>query len=275
MQEETDARPTLNTKPSEQTVTETGTIVTQMSPVAEAFRAKGDDAATSVRKAQILERMMDGEAVSNKQLESIGLREQSTQAVLTQLTGVEVPQGATNSELRKIFRTAAETAAEARRATQELGQSLSAAQDAIAEAQIANDARAEETAAQIMADAEQTVAAEDEADPGVLFENGTSVNRGDFREFVQKYFAARGEQITTEQADALYDRLRQYNETNGPVTGLLMGEAGTEANAKPDLSGFASETARHSHWTPKRLRERPRIRLAALSRRNSSGRLAM
>lgn len=243
MQEETDARPTLNTKPSEQTVTETGTIVTQMSPVAEAFRAKGDDAATSVRKAQILERMMDGEAVSNKQLESIGLREQSTQAVLTQLTGVEVPQGATNSELRKIFRTAAETAAEARRATQELGQSLSAAQDAIAEAQIANDARAEETAAQIMADAEQTVAAEDEADPGVLFENGTSVNRGDFREFVQKYFAARGEQITTEQADALYDRLRQYNETNGPVTGLLMGEAGTEANAKPDLSGFASETA--------------------------------
>ena len=243
MQEETDARPTLNTKPSEQTVTETGTIVTQMSPVAEAFRAKGDDAATSVRKAQVLERMMDGEAVSNKQLESIGLREQSTQAVLTQLTGVEVPQGATNSELRKIFRTAAETAAEARRATQELGQSLSAAQDAIAEAQIANDARAEETAAQIMADAEKAVAEEDEADPGVLFENGTSVNRGDFREFVQKYFAARGEQITTEQADALYDRLRQYNETNGPVTGLLMGEAGTEANAKPDLSGFASETA--------------------------------
>lgn len=243
MQEETDARPTLNTKPSEQTVTETGAIVTQMSPVAEAFRAKGDDAATSVRKAQILARMMDGEPVSNKQLESLGLRDQSTQAVLTQLTGVEVPQGATNSELRKIFRTAAETATEARRATQELGQSISAAQDAIAEAQIANDARAEETAAQIMADAEQTVAAEDEADPGVLFENGTSVNRGDFREFVQKYFAARGEQITTEQADALYDRLKQYNETNGPVTGTLMGEVAAGEDAASDLNGFASETA--------------------------------
>lgn len=243
MQEETDARPTLNTKPSEQTVTETGTIVTQMSPVAEAFRAKGDDAATSVRKAQILERMMDGEPVSNKQLESLGLREQSTQAVLTQLTGVEVPRGATNSELRKIFRTAAETATEARRATQELGQSISAAQDAIAEAQTANDARAEETAARIMADAEQTVAAEDEADPGVLFENGTSVNRGDFREFVQKYFAARGEQITTEQADALYDRLKQYNETNGPVAGTLMGKVATGEDAASDLNGFVSETA--------------------------------
>lgn len=243
MQEETDARPTLNTKPSEQTVTGTGTIVTQMSPVAEAFRAKGDDAATSVRKAQILERMMDGEPVSNKQLESIGLREQSTQAVLTQLTGVEVPQGATNSELRKIFRTAAETATEARRATQELGQSISAAQDAIAEAQTANDARAEETAARIMADAGQTVAAEDEADPGVLFENGTSVNRGDFREFVQKYFAARGEQITTEQADALYDRLKQYNETNGSVTGTLMGEVAAGGDAASDLNGFVSETA--------------------------------
>ena len=243
MQEETDARPTLNTKPSEQTVTETGTIVTQMSPVAEAFRAKGDDAAASVRKAQILERMMDGEPVSNKQLESLGLRDQSTQAVLTQLTGVEVPQGATNSELRKIFRTAAETATEARRATQELGQSISAAQDAIAEAQTANDARAEETAAQIMADAEQTVAAEDEADPGVLFENGTSVNRGDFREFVRKYFAARGEQITTEQADALYDRLKQYNETNGPVTGTLMGEVAAGEDAASDLNGFVSETA--------------------------------
>lgn len=243
MQEETDARPTLNTKPSEQTVTETGTIVTQMSPVAEAFRAKGDDAATSVRKAQVLERMMDGEAVSNKQLESIGLREQSTQAVLTQLTGVEVPQGATNSELRKIFRTAAETAAEARRATQELGQSLSAAQDAIAEAQIANDARAEETAAQIMADAEQTVAAEDEADPGVLFEGGETLTREELRDSLQKYFAARGEQITTEQADALYDRLKQYNETNGPVTGTLMGEVAAGEDAASDLNGFVSETA--------------------------------
>lgn len=243
MQDETDARPTLNTKPSEQTVTETGTIVTQMSPVAEAFRAKGDDAATSVRKAQVLERMMDGEAVSNKQLESIGLREQSTQAVLTQLTGVEVPQGATNSELRKIFRTAAETAAEARRATQELGQSLSAAQDAIAEAQIANDARAEETAAQIMADAEQTVAAEDEADPGVLFEGGETLTREELRDSLQKYFAARGEQITTEQADALYDRLKQYNETNGPVTGTLMGEVAAGEDAASDLNGFVSETA--------------------------------
>lgn len=243
MQEETDARPTLNTKPSEQTVTETGTIVTQMSPVAEAFRAKGDDAATSVRKAQILERMMDGEPVSNKQLESIGLREQSTQAVLTQLTGVEVPQGATNSELRKIFRTAAETATEARRATQDLGQSVAEAQDAIAEAQAANDARAEETAAQIMADAEQAVAAEDETDPGVLFEGGETLTREELRDSLQKYFAARGEQITTEQADALYDRLKQYNETNGPVTGTLMGKVATGEDAASDLNGFVSETA--------------------------------
>lgn len=243
MRSEQSARPASDRRATSRVVTETGTIVTQMSPVAEAFRAKGDDAATSVRKAQILERMMDGEPVSNKQLESLGLRDQSTQAVLTQLTGVEVPQGATNSELRKIFRTAAETATEARQATQDLGQSVAEAQDAIAEAQIANDARAEETAAQIMADAEQAVAAEDETDPGVLFEGGETLTREELRDSLQKYFAARGEQITTEQADALYDRLKQYNETNGPVTGTIMGKVATGGDAASDLNGFASETA--------------------------------
>ena len=107
-----------NSKPSTEVVTETGQTVTQMSAVAEAFRAKGDDAATAVRKAQVLERMMAGEAVSNKQLDALGLREQSTQAVLTELTGVEVPKGATNSELRKIFRAAVEAASDNKEGTQ-------------------------------------------------------------------------------------------------------------------------------------------------------------
>lgn len=243
MQTEAEARPTLNSKPSAQMITETGDTVTQMSPVAEAFRAKGDNAATSVRKAQVLERMMDGEPVSNKQLESLGLRETSTQAVLTELTGVEVPQGATNSELRKIFRAAVETAAEARQATQNLGQIVAEAQDAIAEAQDANDARAEETAAQIMTDAEQAVAAENEAGSGILFEGGETLTREELRDSLQKYFSARGEQSTTEQADALYDRLKQYNETNGPVTGTLMGETAAGEDAASDLNGFAPEAA--------------------------------
>lgn len=243
MQTETEARPTLNSKPSRQVVTETGQTVTQMSAVAEAFRAKGDDAATAVRKARVLERMMDGEAVSNKQLDALGLREQSTQAVLTELTGVEVPKGAANSELRKIFRSAAETASEARQATQNLGQVVAQAQDVIGTAQTENEARAEEAAAQVMADAQQAVAAENEQDSGILFEDGTSVNREDFREFVQDYFAQRGESVTAEQADALYDRLKQYNAENGPVSGSLMGKLATEPSASSDLEGFTSDTA--------------------------------
>ena len=243
MQTETEARPTLNSKPSRQVVTETGQTVTQMSAVAEAFRAKGDDAATAVRKAQVLERMMASEAVSNKQLDALGLREQSTQAVLTELTGVEVPKGATNSELQKIFRSAAETASEARQATQNLGQVVAQAQDVIGTAQTENEARAEEAAAQVMAAAQQAVAAENEQDSGILFEDGTSVNREDFREFVQDYFAQRGESVTAEQADALYDRLKQYNAENGPVSGSLMGKLATEPSASSDLEGFTSDTA--------------------------------
>lgn len=231
MQSEQSARPDLSHKTTARVVNEDGKVVTQMSSVAEAFRTHGDTAPVAVEKAQILERMMSGEQVSNKQLESLGLRDKNTQAVLTQLTGVEVPQNATNSQLRQVFRAAAETAVEAKKAEQALGRSVAQAQVAVKKAQAENAARADEAAASLMSDAQARVAqesaagtaatAEAEADQGVMTRDGQYVNREDFREYVENYFQQRGQTVTTEQVDALYDRMKQYNADNGP---LIAGE---------------------------------------------------
>lgn len=227
MQSEQSARPDLSHKTTARVVNEDGKVVTQMSPVAEAFRAQGDTAPVAVEKAQILERMMSGEQVSNKQLEQLGLRDKNTQAVLTQLTGVEVPQNATNSQLRQVFRAAAETAVEAKKAEQALGRSVAQAQVAVEKAQAENAARADEAAASLMSDAQERVAKEStagtntaaaaEADRGVMVRDGQYVNREDFREYVENYFQQRGQTVTAGQVDTLYDRMKQYNADNGPL----------------------------------------------------------
>lgn len=227
MQSEQSARPDLSHKTTARVVNEDGKVVTQMSPVAEAFRAQGDTAPVAVEKAQILERMMSGEQVSNKQLEQLGLRDKNTQAVLTQLTGVEVPQNATNSQLRQVFRAAAETAVEAKKAEQALGRSVAQAQVAVEKAQAENAARADEAAASLMSDAQERVAKEStastntaaaaEADRGIMVRDGQYVNREDFREYVENYFQQRGQTVTAGQVDTLYDRMKQYNADNGPL----------------------------------------------------------
>ncbi len=231
MQSEQSARPDLSHRTTARVVNEDGKVVTQMSSVAEAFRTQGDTAPVAVEKAQILERMMSGEQVSNKQLEQLGLRDKNTQVVLTQLTGVEVPQNATNSQLRQVFRAAAETAVEAKKAEQALGRSVAQAQVAVEKAQAENAARADEAAASLMNDAQARVAQESaagagttataEADQGVMTRDGQYVSREDFREYVENYFQQRGQTVTTEQVDALYDRMKQYNADNGP---LIAGE---------------------------------------------------
>ena len=229
MQSEQSARPDLSHRTTARVVNEDGKVVTQMSSVAEAFRTQGDTAPVAVEKAQILERMMSGEQVSNKQLEQLGLRDKNTQAVLTQLTGVEVPQNATNSQLRQVFRAAAETAVEAKKAEQALGRSVAQAQVAVEKAQAENAARADEAAASLMSDAQARVAQESaagassdtaaaaEADQGIMTRDGQYVSREDFRDYVENYFQQRGQTVTTEQVDALYDRMKQYNADNGPL----------------------------------------------------------
>ena len=231
MQSEQSARPDLSHKTTARVVNGDGKVVTQMISVAEAFRTHGDTAPVAVEKAQILERMMSGEQVSNKQLEQLGLRDKNTQAVLTQLTGVEVPQNATNSQLRQVFRAAAETAVEAKKAEQALGRSVAQAQVAVEKVQAENAARADEAAASLMSDAQERVAkestagtntaaaaeAEAEADRGVMIRDGQYVNREDFREYVENYFQQRGQTVTPGQVDTLYDRMKQYNADNGPL----------------------------------------------------------
>lgn len=227
MQSEQSARPDLSHKTTARVVNEDGKVVTQMSSVAEAFRTHGDTAPVAVEKAQILERMMSGEQVSNKQLEQLGLRDKNTQAVLTQLTGVEVPQNATNSQLRQVFRAAAETAVEAKKAEQALGRSVAQAQVAVEKAQAENAARADEAAASLMSDAQERVAKEStagtntaaaaEADRGVMVRDGQYISREDFLEYAENYLKERGLPATPEQVEALYDRMKQYNADNGPL----------------------------------------------------------
>lgn len=240
MQSEQSARPDLSHKTTTRVVNEDGKVVTQMSSVAEAFRTQGDTAPVAVEKAQILERMMSGEQVSNKQLEQLGLRDKNTQAVLTQLTGVEVPQNATNSQLRQVFRAAAETAVEAKKAEQVLGRSVAQAQVAVEKAQAENAARADEAAASLMSDAQERVAKEStagtntaaaaETDRGVMVRDGQYISREDFLEYAENYLKERGLPATPEQVEALYERMKQYNADNGPLV------ASAEAKAENAFS---------------------------------------
>lgn len=233
MQSEQSARPDTSRKTTARVVNEEGKVVTKMSPVAEAFRAQGETAAVAVEKAQIFERLLSGEQVSNKQLESLGLRDSSTQAVLTQLTGVEVPKGATNSQLRQVFRAAAETAVDAKNAEQELARSVEYAQSAVENAQAENTARADAAAAALMQAAQTSVAQEAkatetsaegdtpaaaaEADRGIMVRDGQYISREDFLEYAENYLKERGLPATPEQVEALYDRMKQYNADNGPL----------------------------------------------------------
>ena len=233
MQSEQSARPDTSRKTTARVVNEEGKVVTKMSPVAEAFRTQGETAAVAVEKAQVLERLLSGEQVSNKQLESLGLRDSSTQAVLTQLTGVEVPKGATNSQLRQVFRAAAETAVDAKNAEQELARSVEYAQSAVENAQAENTARADEAAASLMQEAQTSVAQEAkaaetssegdtpaaaaEADRGVMVRDGQYISREDFLEYAENYLKERGLPATPEQVEALYERMKQYNTDNGPL----------------------------------------------------------
>ena len=251
MQSEQSARPDLSHKTTARVVNEDGKVVTQMSSVAEAFRTHGDTAPVAVEKAQILERMMSGEQVSNKQLESLGLRDSSTQAVLTQLTGVEVPKGATNSQLRQVFRAAAETAVEAKKAEQALGRSVAQAQVAVEKAQAENAARADEAAASLMSDAQERVAKEStagmntaaaaaaeaaaEADRGIMVRDGQYISREDFLEYAENYLKERGLPATPEQVEALYERMKQYNTDNGPLV--------ASEEAKAENAFFVFDTA--------------------------------
>lgn len=234
MQSEQSARPDTSRKTTARVVNEEGKVVTKMSPVAEAFRTQGETAAVAVEKAQVLERLLSGEQVSNKQLESLGLRDSSTQAVLTQLTGVEVPKGATNSQLRQVFRAAAETAVDAKNAEQELARSVEYAQSAVENAQAENTARADAAAAVLMQEAQTSVAQEakaaetssegdtpaaksSEADRGIMVRDGQYISREDFLEYVENYLKERGLPATPEQVEALYERMKQYNTDNGPL----------------------------------------------------------
>lgn len=233
MQSEQSARPDTSRKTTARVVNEEGKVVTKMSPVAEAFRTQGETAAVAVEKAQVLERLLSGEQVSNKQLESLGLRDSSTQAVLTQLTGVEVPKGATNSQLRQVFRAAAETAVDAKNAEQELARSVEYAQSALENAQAENTVRADAAAAALMQEAQTSVAQEAkaaetsaegdtpaaaaEADRGIMVRDGQYISREDFLEYAENYLKGRGLPSTPEQVEALYDRMKQYNADNGPL----------------------------------------------------------
>lgn len=247
MQSERSARPDTSRKTTARVVNEEGKVVTKMSPVAEAFRTQGETAAVAVEKAQVLERLLSGEQVSNKQLESLGLRDSSTQAVLTQLTGVEVPKGATNSQLRQVFRAAAETAVDAKNAEQELARSVEYAQSAVENAQAENTARADAAAAALMQEAQTSVAQEakaaetssegdtpaaksSEADRGIMVRDGQYISREDFLEYAENYLKARGLPATPEQVEALYERMKQYNTDNGPLV------AGEEAKAENAFS---------------------------------------
>lgn len=88
-----------------------------MSRSAQAFEAQGIAAEDALTRAGVVDRLLSGDTVSNRELESIGsLKDMKGVTVFAELTGEPIPKGLTAAKLRKYFRETAAKIAEQRRA---------------------------------------------------------------------------------------------------------------------------------------------------------------
>ena len=84
---------------------------------AQAFEAQGIEATDAISRANVVDRLLSGDTVSNRELESIGsLKDMKGVAAFAELTGEPIPEGLTASKLRKYLRETATKIAEQRRA---------------------------------------------------------------------------------------------------------------------------------------------------------------
>lgn len=113
-----------------------------VSETAAAFEAQGIRTESAIVRAELLDKLLAGEHLSNKQLEKIGgINDKAGRAAFTAVTGKQIPPGITAAKLRQLYR---ETAAELTKQNALAEGALESSAQAAAEAQIAEQLAADE-----------------------------------------------------------------------------------------------------------------------------------
>ena len=231
------------------------------------FMAAGDTASVADRKARVLERMRNGESVSNTNLRNLDIGSASTRAVIEAMTGMKVPMTNDTQTLLQFGREleahfaierAQQEAAQAEAAAmevqitqveQELQERAAQAEQTVRahEAQRAEeiqetaDAQAADVVAQISAEAdrmarEAETSAQATSQPGggdtVRLSDGTRVTQ---QEFISRYLAANSGK-TEADAQRMYADAKRYAQTGEAYPATVL--ASNDSTASVDWSRY-------------------------------------
>ena len=233
------------------------------------FMAAGDTASVADRKARVLERMRNGESVSNTNLRNLDIGSASTRAVIEAMTGMKAPMTNDTQTLLQFGREleahfaierAQQDAAQAEAAAmeaqitqveQELQERAAQAEQTVraheaqraAEIQETADAQAADVVAQISAEAdrmarEAETPAQATSQPGggdtVRLSDGTRVTQ---QEFISRYLAANPGK-TEADAQRMYADAKRYARTGEAYPATVL--ASNNSTASADWSRYPS-----------------------------------
>ena len=213
-----------------------------ITPTAKALLDAGETTREAVRKAQVLDRLLEGDAsVTDSQLRRLGLRDPITQQVFTQLTGIQVPQTTDTRALLETSRSAAEAVQDVRAKQAILGRTAEGQLQAARTVQAAADQARRVNIGDIFRPAGQN----NTASTGEAGNRGESVGviqnlRNHIPSFagIQPVFAVSSQEIRTTDGHTMAEKARTlFEKIKGVVTRQGFGDIEINARSvKDDLS---------------------------------------
>lgn len=197
-----------------------------MGPMTEAFRSEGLSSEDALARADVLQDLIDGEYVSNKQLKNtLKVFSPETKAVFEQMTGTPVPEGTDMQKTLEFYRNAAQNfgdkqAAEAwaqEQAEDDQAKAAAQAAEVMEEIDAEADALVAEEAAQVAEEMTIPVASEEQAPAETTVQpeqpqNPPAETREEFEARYAQRQAARGIVPTKEQIEKAW---RRHTDTDG------------------------------------------------------------
>ena len=223
------------------------------------FTQQGMKLKTAQEKAAIVQKLIAGEEVSVRDINKLNPTSKESQAIFTQLTGVQFPEGkVTQEQLYNLYRSANTVAVEAR----EQQRAQQAAQEAVfqqaamervqsvqeqQETPAAQEQQTTDTLTKQMADAgfqanpetqDRIAQAQAELNDAVngtataasrktgntrnsiTLNTGDTLTRGQFKQVMQELYAEKGVNLTDNQLDAAFNNFLSTADRGGDISGL-------------------------------------------------------
>jgi len=200
-------------------------------------------------QGELLTSLFQGQSVD---LNKIDVLNPTVQRIFQEQTGIKIEEPDNLAAVKKQFSEAAEMirAQQENRARKEILE-LEAQQ----QMEQALEQRVAEQQEAVQAEMQAAIEQE-EADPGVLYSDGTRLNRAQFYEQQREFAANLGMQLTDEQLDALYEYQKEYNLKTGPVPGGPSATRSSLASETKTSKPSPTEAQKlESNWAAKRAKK--------------------